>query len=109
MLTWIRCRALLAVAPDVTSFTVLRITQGLFMASAFSLTLAHLGEQCGAMDAGGAFAAYITGNVARIGDEIDDLVRRDRAHDAKLKRNLLDEVLRYLLGNSRMVKHGLKM
>src|ERR1700745_845842 len=56
--------ALLAVAPDLTIFTVLRITQGLFMASAFSLTLAHLGEQCSAMDAGGAFAAYITGNVA---------------------------------------------
>jgi MFS transporter, YNFM family, putative membrane transport protein len=34
------------------------------MASAFALTLAHLGEQCSAMDAGGAFAAYITGNVA---------------------------------------------
>jgi predicted MFS family arabinose efflux permease len=34
------------------------------MASAFALTLAYLGEQCSAMDAGGAFAAYITGNVA---------------------------------------------
>jgi predicted MFS family arabinose efflux permease len=56
--------ALLAVAPDLTTFTILRITQGLFMASAFSLTLAYLGEQCSAMDAGGAFAAYITGNVA---------------------------------------------
>jgi len=38
--------------------------QGLCMASAFTLTLAYLGEQCSAMDAGGAFAAYITGNVA---------------------------------------------
>src|SRR6516164_10860682 len=47
--------ALLASAPDLTTFTMLRITQGLFMASAFSLTLAHLGEQCSAMDAGGAF------------------------------------------------------
>jgi YNFM family putative membrane transporter len=28
------------------------------------LTLAYLGEQCSATDAGGAFAAYITGNVA---------------------------------------------
>ncbi len=56
--------ALLAIAPDLTIFTILQITQGLFMASAFSLTLAHLGEQCSAMDAGGAFAAYITGNVA---------------------------------------------
>jgi hypothetical protein len=36
------------------------------MASAFTLTLAYLGEECSAMDAGGAFAAYITGNVASI-------------------------------------------
>ena len=34
------------------------------MASAFALTLAYLGEQCSSMDAGGAFAADITGNVA---------------------------------------------
>ena len=45
-------------------FTVLRVAQGLCMASAFALTLAYLGEQCSSMDAGGAFAAYITGNVA---------------------------------------------
>ena len=56
--------ALLAVAPDLTTFTVLRIAQGLCMASAFTLTLAYLGEECSAVDAGGAFAAYITGNVA---------------------------------------------
>jgi predicted MFS family arabinose efflux permease len=56
--------ALLAVAPDITTFMVLRVTQGLCMASAFTLTLAYLGEECSAMDAGGAFAAYITGNVA---------------------------------------------
>jgi predicted MFS family arabinose efflux permease len=56
--------ALLAVAPDLTTFTILRIAQGLCMASAFSLTLAYLGERCSPMDAGGAFAAYITGNVA---------------------------------------------
>jgi predicted MFS family arabinose efflux permease len=55
---------LLAVAPDLTVFTILRITQGLCMASAFALTLAYLGEQCSSMDAAGAFAAYITGNVA---------------------------------------------
>ena len=55
---------LLAVAPDLTIFTVLRTMQGLCMASAFALTLAYLGEQCSSMDAGGAFAAYITGNVA---------------------------------------------
>ena len=56
--------SLLAVAPNLAVFTILRIVQGLCMASAFTLTLAYLGEQCSAMDAGGAFAAYITGNVA---------------------------------------------
>ena len=56
--------ALLAVAPDLMTFTILRVTQGLCMASAFTLTLAYLGEECSATDAGGAFAAYITGNVA---------------------------------------------
>src|SRR5881396_3365973 len=56
--------ALLAVAPDLTTFTLLRIAQGLCMAAAFTLTLAYLGEECSSMDAGGAFAAYITGNVA---------------------------------------------
>jgi len=56
--------ALLAFAPDLTVFTLLRVAQGLCMSAAFALTLAYLGEQCSAMDAGGAFAAYITGNVA---------------------------------------------
>jgi MFS transporter, YNFM family, putative membrane transport protein len=56
--------ALLAIAPDLTTFTTLRILQGLCMAAAFTLTLAYLGEHCSAMQAGGAFAAYITGNVA---------------------------------------------
>src|SRR5438445_3167193 len=55
---------LLASAPDLTIFTILRVLQGLCMASAFALTLAYLGEQCSSMDAGGAFAAYIAGNVA---------------------------------------------
>lgn len=56
--------ALLASAPNLAVFTLLRVAQGLCMASAFALTLAYLGEQCSAMDAGGAFAAYIAGNVA---------------------------------------------
>ena len=56
--------ALLAVAPNLAVFTILRVMQGLCMASAFTLTLAYLGEECSAADAGGAFAAYITGNVA---------------------------------------------
>src|ERR1044072_525103 len=38
--------ALLAVAPNLEVFTILRVCQGLCMASAFTLTLAHLGEQC---------------------------------------------------------------
>jgi MFS transporter, YNFM family, putative membrane transport protein len=56
--------SLLAVAPDLTTFTVLRVVQGIFMSSAFTLTLAYLGEHCSAIDSAGAFAAYITGNVA---------------------------------------------
>jgi MFS family permease len=55
---------LLASAPNLTVFTGLRICQGLCMASAFILTLAYLGEHFSAADAGTAFAAYITGNVA---------------------------------------------
>jgi MFS transporter, YNFM family, putative membrane transport protein len=56
--------SLLAWAPNLAVFTGLRVIQGLCMASAFALTLAYLGEQCSAMNASGAFAAYITGNVA---------------------------------------------
>lgn len=55
---------LLAHAPDLTTFTLLRVVQGVLMAAAFTLTLAHLGERCSARAAAGAFAAYITGNVA---------------------------------------------
>jgi YNFM family putative membrane transporter len=56
--------ALLAVAPDLATFATLRVIQGLFMSASFTLTLAYLAEQCSAKAAGGAFAAYITGNVA---------------------------------------------
>jgi YNFM family putative membrane transporter len=56
--------AFLAIAPNLIVFMMLRIIQGLCMASAFTLTLAYLGEECSDMDADGAFAAYITGNVA---------------------------------------------
>src|SRR5262249_11063266 len=56
--------ALLAVAPDLTAFTLLRIAQGLCMSTAFALTLSYLAERCSAADTAGAFAAYITGNVA---------------------------------------------
>jgi predicted MFS family arabinose efflux permease len=56
--------ALLAGAPDLASFAALRVAQGVFMAAAFTLMLAHLGEQSSAADSAAAFAAYITGNVA---------------------------------------------
>ncbi|MFO1058225.1 MAG: MFS transporter [Dongiaceae bacterium] len=56
--------ALLSLAPDLATFAALRVIQGLFMAAAFTLTLAYLAEQCSAAAAAGAFAAYITGNVA---------------------------------------------
>jgi MFS transporter, YNFM family, putative membrane transport protein len=55
---------LLAFAQDLPTFTLLRVAQGVLMAAAFTLTLAHLGERCSARAAAGAFAAYITGNVA---------------------------------------------
>ncbi|ACA15875.1 major facilitator superfamily MFS_1 [Methylobacterium sp. 4-46] len=56
--------ALLCAAPDLTAFALLRVAQGLCMASAFTLTLAYLGEHCGPSLAASAFAAYVTGNVA---------------------------------------------
>ncbi len=55
---------LLAYAPNLTVFACLRVVQGLCMASAFGLTLAHLGERYTAQQSASAFAAYITGNVA---------------------------------------------
>jgi predicted MFS family arabinose efflux permease len=56
--------ALLGLMPSLAVFAALRVVQGVFMATAFSLTLAYLGEACTAEAAAGAFAAYITGNVA---------------------------------------------
>jgi predicted MFS family arabinose efflux permease len=55
---------LLASAPTLPIFALLRIAQGLCMASAFTLTLAYLGERCSKADAAGALAAYVTGGVA---------------------------------------------
>jgi YNFM family putative membrane transporter len=55
--------ALLAFAPNLTVFAILRVTQGLFMAAAFTLTLAHLAERC-AVRTANALAAYVTGVVA---------------------------------------------
>jgi predicted MFS family arabinose efflux permease len=56
--------SLLAIAPDLMTFTSLRIVQGLCMAGAFTLTLAYLGEHFMGAQAVAVFAAYITGNVA---------------------------------------------
>jgi predicted MFS family arabinose efflux permease len=56
--------ALLAVAPNLIAFTILRVAQGLCMACAFTLTLSFLGDTTAPSRQGGAFAAYITGNVA---------------------------------------------
>jgi len=56
--------ALLAHAPDLDAFFALRVVQGLLMSTAFTLTLAHLGERCSASASASAFAAYVTGNVA---------------------------------------------
>jgi len=55
--------ALLAFAPSLTVFAILRVVQGLFMAAAFTLTLTHLAERCEVRTAH-ALAAYVTGVVA---------------------------------------------
>jgi predicted MFS family arabinose efflux permease len=55
--------ALLAFAPNLAVFAILRVVQGLFMAGAFTLTLTHLAERCEIRTAN-ALAAYVTGVVA---------------------------------------------
>ena len=55
---------LLIFAPNLGVFAGLRVAQGLCMSCAFTLTLSHLGESCTPQRQAGAFAAYITGNVA---------------------------------------------
>jgi predicted MFS family arabinose efflux permease len=55
---------LLSVAPDLATFAALRVTQGVFMAAAFTLTMAYLAEHCSAEETASALAAYITGVVA---------------------------------------------
>lgn len=55
---------LLSVAPNLTAFALLRIAQGLCMATAFTLTLTYLAERCTATGAATALAAYVTGGVA---------------------------------------------
>ena len=55
---------LLAFAPTLTAFALLRVVQGLCMATAFTLTLTYLAERCSQAEAAGALAAYVTGGVA---------------------------------------------
>ncbi|MFK7943541.1 MAG: MFS transporter, partial [Paracoccaceae bacterium] len=55
---------LLGLAETVEVFMTLRVIQGIFMAAAFTLTMTYLSEQCDVTAAGGAMAAFITGNVA---------------------------------------------
>jgi predicted MFS family arabinose efflux permease len=50
--------------PDLSTFTALRVTQGVLMSAAFSLTMAYLAEERRAGGAAAALAAYVTGNVA---------------------------------------------
>jgi MFS transporter, YNFM family, putative membrane transport protein len=55
---------LLAVAPDLATFALLRVVQGLLMATAFSLTLGYLAKTTNGATTATLVAAYITGNVA---------------------------------------------
>ncbi len=54
---------LLGFVDDLTVFTWLRIAQGALMATAFTLTMSYLAEECSPAEAAGAMASYITGNV----------------------------------------------
>ena len=47
---------LLAYAPDLATFSALRIVQGLAMSAAFALALSYLSEHCSKTAAAGAFA-----------------------------------------------------
>lgn len=55
---------LLSTVTDLATFSALRVVQGLFMAAAFSLTMAYLAERCTAAQSATALAAYVTGAVA---------------------------------------------
>ncbi|MBK0399486.1 MFS transporter [Limibaculum sp. M0105] len=54
----------LAFAPDLGTFTTLRIAQGVLMAAAFALTMAYIAERAGREEAAAGLAAYVTGIVA---------------------------------------------
>lgn len=55
---------LLSLAPSLMIFAALRIVQGVFMAAAFTLTMAYLAEHLNAEATSSALAAYVTGVVA---------------------------------------------
>jgi YNFM family putative membrane transporter len=55
---------LLAFTDDIYVFALLRIAQGLCMATAFTLTMAYLSEHLTSGETTVALAAYVTGNVA---------------------------------------------
>jgi predicted MFS family arabinose efflux permease len=55
---------LLSLAPNLTAFALLRVAQGLCMATAFTLTLTYLAERCTERGATNALAGYVTGSVA---------------------------------------------
>lgn len=55
---------LLSQAPNLWVFALLRVAQGLCMATAFTLTITYLAEQCAPDEAAGSLAAYVTGVVA---------------------------------------------
>lgn len=54
----------LAFVGDLATFTALRVAQGVFMVTAFSMTMSHLAERCSAAQSATALAAYVTGVVA---------------------------------------------
>lgn len=54
----------LAGVADLSVFTALRVLQGVFMVTAFSLTMSYLAERCTPTQSSTALAAYVTGVVA---------------------------------------------
>lgn len=89
---------LLAFAPDIVSFAALRVAQGLCMASAFTLTLAYLGENCASNVASSAFAAYIAGNVGS--NLIGRIASSALADHFGLKTNFIALAILNLLGGA---------
>lgn len=55
---------LLSLTDNIVIFALLRVAQGLCMATAFTLTMAYLAEHFSARQTTSALAAYVTGNVA---------------------------------------------